>query len=61
MQAEQSNGLMQVYPTTMQYITRGWANVLSIMWFITLFLLGIDSLFALTEGVRTLDIPVRLT
>jgi SNF family Na+-dependent transporter len=37
----------------MQFLGRGGANVLSIMWFGTLWLLGIDSMFAMVEGVAT--------
>ena len=44
---------VQVYPATMQYLTKGGANVLSLMWFGVLWLLGIDSMFAMVEGVAT--------
>lgn len=44
---------MQVYPASLQYLSRGGANILSIMWFGMLFLLGIDSMFAMVEGVAT--------
>lgn len=43
----------QVYPATMQFVGKGGANVLSILWFFTLWLLGIDSMFAMVEGVAT--------
>lgn len=48
----------QVYPSTMQYLGEGGANVLSIMWFGTLYLLGIDSMFAMVEGAL-LDMMFR--
>ena len=44
---------MQVYPASLQYLSKGGANILSIMWFGMLFLLGIDSMFAMVEGVAT--------
>ena len=44
---------MQVYPAALQFLSKGAANVLSIMWFGMLWLLGIDSMFALVEGVST--------
>ena len=42
----------------MQYLGEGGANVLSIMWFGTLYLLGIDSMFAMVEGAL-LDMMFR--
>jgi hypothetical protein len=45
---------VQVYPATMQYLDKGSANLLSILWFAMLFLLGIDSMFAMVEGMRLL-------
>ena len=44
---------MQVYPGALQFLSRGGANILAILWFGTLFLLGIDSMFALVEGIAT--------
>ena len=49
--------VLQVYPATMQYLGAGSANVLSIMWFGTLYLLGIDSMFAMVEGAAR-NMPV---
>jgi SNF family Na+-dependent transporter len=37
----------------MQYLGKPGGNILSIMWFGTLFLLGVDSMFAMVEGVAT--------
>eukprot|EP00892_Ulva_mutabilis_P009294 jgi/Ulvmu1/6737/UM030_0072.1 len=42
-----------VYPAAMQFMSRGAGTVLSVLWFGTLFMLGIDSMFALVEGVST--------
>eukprot|EP00892_Ulva_mutabilis_P009295 jgi/Ulvmu1/6738/UM030_0073.1 len=42
-----------VYPASLQFLSKGGANILSIMWFGMLFLLGIDSMFAMVEGVST--------
>jgi SNF family Na+-dependent transporter len=38
----------------MQYLGKGSGNILSIVWFGTLFLLGIDSMFAIVEGISTI-------
>ena len=45
---------MQIYPATLQYFGKGTGNVFSIFWFATLATLGVDSLFAIVEGVTTL-------
>ena len=45
---------MQVYPATLQYFHKGTANIFSIFWFATLVTLGVDSLFAIVEGITTL-------
>jgi SNF family Na+-dependent transporter len=44
---------VQVYPASLQYLGRGGANILSVMWFAMLFLLGIDTLFAHVEATAT--------
>jgi SNF family Na+-dependent transporter len=48
-----------VYPAALQFLDSGSACFFSIVWFLTLFLLGIDTLFALDEGITTiiLDMP----
>jgi SNF family Na+-dependent transporter len=50
---------VQVYPATLQYLGKGTANIMSIFWFGTLATLGIDSLFAMVEGVVTLLTDTR--
>jgi neurotransmitter:Na+ symporter, NSS family len=42
-----------VYPAALQYLGRGSANILSIIWFAMIFLLGIDSLFSQVEATAT--------
>jgi SNF family Na+-dependent transporter len=42
-----------VYPASLQYLSRGGANVLAIMWFVMLFLFGIDTVFAHVEATVT--------
>jgi hypothetical protein len=49
---------MQIYPAAMQYFDKGSANILSVLWFLMLSLLGIDSLFAMVEGVCFLHLAV---
>ena len=38
----------------MQFLGSGGGNVFSILWFGTLYLLGIDTLFAMVEGIATI-------
>ena len=45
----------------MQYLGAGSANILSIMWFGTLYLLGIDSMFAMVEGAPRLCLCVHVS
>ena len=42
-----------MYPVALQFLSRGAANIVAALWFLMLFLLGIDSMFALVEGIAT--------
>ena len=46
-------GSLQMYPATLPSFGKGTANIMGVFWFSSLLLLGIDSLFAMVEGVSS--------